>query len=208
MIVTLDGRRLPFEAPGPATLRAILDRVKAEHLDRRLVVEVSLNGKPLVAQDLVEQLDQTPDRDDQIDLGSDAPASLVRSALATMHEQLSLAAQAHRDVAAVLLAGQTRQAVGEFGGLVEVWQNCRTTLVECSRLMNEDWSDKEIDGRSVAAHLNELTARLREIRDAFEARDYVLLGDLLQYEMPDVCTAWASLFAKLADEVVAAPQPA
>ena len=204
MIVTLDGRRLSLDLAGPATLRAILDRVKAAHLESRLVVEVSVNGRPIINDALLDGLDQPAADTDQIDLGSAEPASLVNAALAEMVEQMDLAGAAHRDVAAALQAGRTGEAVGQFGRLLSIWQNSRTTIVECSRLMEQDWSNREIDGRTLTAHLNDLTARLREVRDAFEARDYVLLGDLLQYEMPDVCATWASIFRRLAEDVYVA----
>lgn len=200
MIVTLDGRRLPLEFADSETLRTILDRVKAEHLANRLVVEVSLNGARLVDQALSDRLDEPAGASDQIDLGSDDLASLIQSALATMAEHLSLAGDAHRDVAESLQSGRTGEAVSMFSQVLAIWQNCRTTIVECSRLSGQDWTSKEFDGRTLAAHLNELTARLREIRDAFEARDYVLLGDLLLYEMPEVCMTWASIFRRLAEE--------
>lgn len=200
MIVTLDGRRLPLDLAGPATLRTILDSVKAAHLEARLVVEVSVNGRPLINDALLECLDQPAADGDQIDLGSAETASLVSAALDEMVEQMDLGGAAHRDVAAALQAGRTSEAVGQFGQLLSIWQNSRTTIVECSQLMEQDWSDREIGGQTLAAHLNELTSRLREVRDAFEARDYVLLGDLLQYEMPDVCATWASIFRRLAEE--------
>ncbi len=70
-------------------------------------------------------------------------------------------------------------------------------------ILNCDLGTYEIEGRPVRENFSELAGRLRDVRDAFESRDYVLLADILKYEMPDVCRAWRALILSLSDQVEA-----
>ena len=52
-------------------------------------------------------------------------------------------------------------------------------------------------------HLHDLAAKLREVRDALEARDIVLLADMLRYEIPDTCQTWQGILKDMAANVAA-----
>ena len=38
--------------------------------------------------------------------------------------------------------------------------------------------------------LNDLASKLRELKDAIESRDHVLLGDILRYEFDETLEQW------------------
>jgi hypothetical protein len=58
-----------------------------------------------------------------------------------------------------------------------------------------------IESGTVADCLADLVERLRDLRDALEARDLVLLADLMQYEIPELCKKWKGLLLSLAESV-------
>jgi hypothetical protein len=203
MIVTLDGQRLEADFAAVDTLQALIDRVRVEHLRDRLVVSIAVNGHVLLPEDLDTRLSQPPAAEDQVDLESGDPRAIAADALRHAAEQLAAAGRAQQEVADQLNAGQVAEALGRVGESVCVWQTSQQVIVRCCGLLGEDLTACEYEDRPIREHLSELTEKLRELRDAFEARDMVLLADLLHYEMPSLCETWDALLSHLADGIAA-----
>jgi hypothetical protein len=203
MIVTLDGERLGGSFPAGGTLQALIDQVRGAHLGDRLVVSVAVDGRPLANQELGERLESPLERVEQIDLASADRWQLVADSLREVAEHLGEAGSEQAAIADQLQAGNVCEAITRFGEFLRVWQTCQQTILDCSNLLGQDLTALECAGRSVREHLDGLVDKLRELRDTFEARDMVLLADLVQYEMPDTCRVWQGVLNELADGVAA-----
>lgn len=199
MIVTLDGRRLSGNFESTQLLQALVDAVRRDHLPNRLVVQVSIDGETLLDPILSERLTQPVGGAAQIDLASADPQEIVVAALREAAGQVELAAGAHEEVASELQAGQVAQAIRAYGQLLNVWQVCRDTVKNAGLILNRDLGPLTAAGGTVNEHFTRLSAQLRDVRAAFDSRDFVLLGDILRYEMPDTCRNWNTLLLELAD---------
>lgn len=204
MIVTLDGRRLEGDFADGCTLEALLDQVRGADLDDRLVVSVAVNGKSCGQRELDSSLTQPLGNADQVDLQSGDRYTVSADALRGIAGRLAEIGELQPEVADQLNSGDVVDAVGRIGEVVGVWQASCDAIVQCSGLLGRDLTKEVFDGRSVEASLTELVGRLRELRDALEARDMVLLADLIHYELPELCTTWHDLLTGLADRVVTA----
>lgn len=208
MIVTLDGQRLetPFE-PG-CTLGTVVDQVRDEHLGDRLVVGVALNGQTMVHDDLEINLDRALKGDDQVDLESADRNAVAVDALRAISEQLGSAARLQPLVADQLVGPGAGEAIRQVGDVVEVWNTCTQAIAQCSGLLGRDLTQVVYQDRPMRERLDDLLTKLQELRTALEARDYVLLADLLHYEMPETCQAWQGLLAELAADIQRSAQAA
>lgn len=207
MIVTLDGERLTGSLHADCTLQALIDRIRETHLGNRLVVAVAIDGQPLLGQELSDRLDSPPGEVSQVDLTSADRWQLVADGLREIAERLGKAADEQTVIADELHAGNVSAAVNRFGQFMQEWQTCQRAIAECSGLLGRDLTAVECVGRPVREHLDGLASKLRELRDAFEARDMVLVADLIQFEMPDMCQAWQDILNELAREVAAQASP-
>jgi len=197
MIVTLDGERLKGAFPDE-TLQALVEEVRRARLGDRLVVSVTLDGQLLLDQELTERLNEPVGDVNHVELISADPHELVSSALREVAEQLESAAENEAVVANQLQSGEMPEAAAAFSEFLQVWQACQRTIVGCSGLLGKDLTTMHSGGKPIRAHLDSLTDKLRELRDAFEARDTVLLSDLFQYEMPQTCRTWQDILNELA----------
>lgn len=200
MIVTLDGGRLSGSFP-TQTLQALIDEIRQAHLSDRLIVSVMLDGQQLLDQELTQQLNEPVQEVKHVELISADPRELVSSALREVAEQLESAAENEATVAEQLRSGEMSEAATAFRDFLQVWQACQQTIVNCSGLLGKDLTTMQSGGKPIRAHLDSLTDKLRELRDAFEARDTVLLSDLFQYEMPETCRTWQGILNDLATDV-------
>lgn len=203
MIVTLDGERLSGLFPTGATLQALIDQVRQAHLGDRLVVSVAVDGQELLDEELGERLESPLDGVGQLDLASADRWQLAADSLREVAERLGEAAGDQAAVADQLHAGNVAEAVNRFGEFLQVWQSCQQAILGCSGVLGQDLTALECDGRPVREHLDALADRLRELRDTFEARDMVLLADLVQYELPDTCRVWQGILNELASGLAA-----
>jgi hypothetical protein len=203
MIVTMDGQRVDGElAPGMA-LRDVIDRARTELIPGRLVVSVAVNGVRLAEDELEIHLAQAVTEGDQIDLESGDPQTLAAEALRGVADEIAAAGRRAPQIADQLDRGESAEGVRQISELVQAWQMCNTAIVQCSGLVGCDLTQGQLDGQSMREGLTELVAKLRELRDALEARDLVLLADLLHYEVPAVCETWHGVLIALAAQVQA-----
>lgn len=199
MIVTLDGNRVEQQFDGDGTLQAVIDAVRAEQMPDRLVVGVSLNGQECGDDELAERLTQPVADIEQIDLQSGDPAALGADALHTVADQLKLVAEQQQAIADQLARGEVAEGVTRVGEFVQVWQRVQQVLMQICQLTGRNLLEEQVAGATVNSHLSDVLDRLRELRDALECQDMVLLGDLIQYETPSICNTWHDLLHALAD---------
>jgi hypothetical protein len=203
MIVTLDGQRLETDfAPG-SSLQTLIDHLRGMQSDDRLVVSVAVNGHRYGERDLEDGLTQPLGANDQVDVESGNRCEVAAEALRGIAAQLADAESLQAEIAGQLNSGQVAEAVRRFGEFLQVWQACRTALVQGSGLVGRDLTGESFDGRAVQEYLAELADKLRELRGAFEARDMVLLADLIHYEMPALCQTWHNVLLSLAEGIEA-----
>ncbi|MEP0847628.1 MAG: hypothetical protein HRF50_12530 [Phycisphaerae bacterium] len=201
MLVTLDGRRLDDRFSPAAALHELIDQVRAVHLPDRLVVGVAINGRELIDDELQARLAVPIEAGAQIDLESGDARQVAADALRDSAAQLEAAADEQVQIADTLQAGSTSDAVQQFSAVLDTWHGCRRTLTETAALLRMRLEHTNIGGRPVGEHLVELVNKLRELRDAFDARDFVLLADLLRHEMPGLCRSWAKRLRELAEYI-------
>lgn len=207
MLVTLDGRRLDDRFSPAAALHELIDQVRAVHLPDRLVVGVAINGRELIDDELHARLAAPIEAGAQIDLESGDAGQVAADALRDTAAQLEAAADEQVSIADALQAGSTADAVQQFSAVLGTWHGCRQTLTEAAALLRIRLEHTNLGGRPAGEHLVELVGKLRELRDAFDARDFVLLADLLRHEMPGLCRAWAERLRELAESIAAGAIP-
>ena len=201
MIVTLDGHRLDSDfAPG-CTLMDLIDRVRSQQPEERLIVSVSVNGNRYGENELGAGLARPLAGDEQVDLETEDRCTVAADALRAIAAEIAEAAKSHADIADRLSSGEAAEAIRQIGNFVNVWNSCTAVITQCGGLLGRDLTDAEHGGRNVRDSLAELAGRLRDLRDALEARDTVMLADLMHYEMPGLCETWQDVLTTLASVV-------
>ncbi len=199
MIVTLDGRRLSEPVPTGATLAQIAERVRSVHLNGRVLVGIVLNGERLVSEQLEAGLGAVPAPDCQIDFESSEAEAIVADAFENLVEQLERGGEEARGLTGLLQKGHLAGAAAQFGAFVSLWQDLVRAVAEGGQLLGRNLLEERWEDRTVGERLQELSGRLRELRDAFAARDTVLLADLMEFEMPGQYESWRGIATRLRD---------
>lgn len=202
MTVWLDGVPVQDGPSGEVTLQEVIDAVRPTLPADTLVVAVALDERTLSEADLVQALRTVVPAGTRIDLTTGDRFEVTAAALREMGDQLNCASESLPAIADQLAAGQVAAAMQRLRECLQVWNQCQFAIGQSHRLVGLDVSTIAVDGRPVTTFVDELVAKLREIRDAFTAGDMVLLADLLRYEMPQVCSDWQVVLGVMAERVL------
>lgn len=117
-----------------------------------------------------------------------------RSCLADMSRLLHLVVSSSR-------AGDEAIAAGHFLELIAGLDMLTRAVEVLGAAFGSDFKALEYKGGTVEFHLNGLNSVLMEILGSQERNDWILLGDLLEYELRDHLVMWEEIFAMLETEL-------
>ena len=192
MKILLDDKPFcPEQLPSDATLTQLIEMAKAE-VDGTgsVIVGVRHNDEDVPAERLEEMLPQPVSDFDNLELISGRPKQVVLEALAQVRTAFGETFVSIREAADVLAAGGLADAMTKLAECFGVWAQTHTSVVQGGALVGVDFDSLEIGGRPIVDWLNELSAKLRELKEAIVARDSVLLGDILRYELDETLQQW------------------
>ena len=174
-----------------ATLAQTIDIAKAKLVDTDgMIVGVRCDGEDIPPDRLDEVLPQPLSRYGRVDLISACPREVVVAALRDVRTTLEETFVGVKSSAEALAAGHVSNAMQSLSECLSVWGRAHCSVMESCSLLGLRLDDMEIDGRPIVDWLVGLSDKLRGIKGAIEARDHVLLGDMLRYEMEETLDAW------------------
>ncbi len=96
---------------------------------------------------------------------------------------LKMSQQEFNEISVLLQTGKDKEALGSIIKFSELSQKALRLYPLLENGGYSDISNLEIDGRNITAYYDDLNEILTELIEAFTANDYVLIGDLLEYEV-------------------------
>lgn len=203
MHFALDGREIQAPDDGSNTLVDLVKQARV-HAGGRLVVNVAIDGRELTGDELSAALAREVGSRSRVEFRTADPRELAVEAFQAAREGLSSASDDAGAVAHRINSGDVAGALHDVGRLVNVWRALHQTVIQSGEVCGVDLTRGELESRPVAAHLEDLGARLRELRDALDARDYVLVADFIHYEFPPLCRFWMGACETLAERIASA----
>jgi hypothetical protein len=99
----------------------------------------------------------------------------------------------HKEVAGDLERGQTQRALDRLGGIVSAWEQIQAAYGNLAKMLNLSLHDLPVREMNGEAVLEEFCRQLGEMQMALKNQDFVLLADILQYEMDGAIANWMAL---------------
>ncbi len=194
MAVYLDDEQVQLEGVDLASvLASAKDRLAPSG---RVVVEVHVDGQPVVGDDLDEKQQVDP-LEAELRLYSADPRELAVATLQQVQEKLDDAAEAQLRAAELFQQDQQNEAMAEVGRAVTVWQQLQQAVLTSSQLLDIDFDTKTVDDQSVSQITDGLLGQLRSLREMLSSGDSVALADALAYEWPETVERWDRFIAEM-----------
>jgi hypothetical protein len=151
----------------------------------RIVLEASHNGRTLQPEVLADPPDAPASG--EVRFTSTDPRALVAMTLDDVASALDRSPEAQFEIARTLQSGQIEIALQQLKATIAQWQMVQQALHQ-AHLMLQLPACKS--GPSLAEHeplaptLDSMARELDQVKDALGREDWVLLADLLAYELP------------------------
>ena len=180
------------------TLEQLLRVVQDERCTPgRLIVGVCCDGQDVESDALAAALAKAPSDFERVDIFTSGKESLVVEALTQAATSLEETARQVEQVAALLTEGKEKEGAEVLAGCIAVWQQVHMAIDQSIRMLGIDPNELVVHGEPLLRLLAKPAEVLRQIKEALQSQDFVMLSDVLQYEFGDACEQWLDLIVQL-----------
>ncbi len=189
MALIIDDAEIDTVALGLSTVGSALSHIARE---KRLVTQLLIDGN---TPDLsaMEALRLQPLGERTIFIETASQAELAADALDAMAVETDTAQKLQEEAVELLQKNDTTGALQRLGGCFTIWQSSRETTQKVGELLKIDLDSMLIRNTPLPVVMTKFGEQLRQLRSALEASDYVLLNDMVAYEMVDTAADWRSI---------------
>lgn len=201
----LDGKPLSTDGiEADAKIGTLVERAKTalrENDNDSILLEVICDGDPIDAARLEETLTERVSRFSRFDFVSANRRAVVVESLTASKVSIGDTFELVREAAEQLNAGSVAPGMQRLIDCVEIWSQAHEAMISSGNLLELDLEKLVIADKHVFEWLREPATKLREIRDAIESRDHVMLVDILRYEMDEFLQGWEKMLEAYAEYV-------
>jgi len=208
MEVLVDDR--PYQATGSPdqTLRELANEVctvrEGEGQGQRFVVSLRCDGNEVEKEGIDAVLALPMSQFQRLELHTQPIAPLVASTLAKAIDLLGEAADSRLQTADLLEEGQHNEAMQRFQKLIEAWQQVQQAMVVCGQTLGINLDTLQVNDVVLNDLMESIKTQLNELKAGLENRDFVLVADILRYELDEPLTHWRTILDYLVAQVDAA----
>lgn len=205
MEVTVDGVIIDDTfVEDETTIEDTLKHVQ-DHLcqDDQLVVGVHCNGEDVPAQEMAATLKKPANSFASLAVFTGTRSSLVSSAMKEAATCLTGTEDACRQTATLLTEGKTVEAAQTLGECLRIWQQVHEAVGKSIEMLQLDPSQVQVNDSSLIKLIGQPKEVLLQMKTALLAQDFVLLADILEYELDEVIKNWSSIVQVLEEQAQA-----
>lgn len=180
---------LSTEFPKAKTLSEVIGELEATfQLKGEVICEIQVNGIAISEEDEV-RLGETPVTEiESLIICSSEPARLIDQALASCREFIPHVKQSCIRTSEKLRSTDVAGAQNQF---IETMEGCYWLVDTLRHVRGASKSSATSPGLDQwTAYETKMAAVVRDVVTAYEAKDYVLVADLLEYELSEAVAAW------------------
>ena len=196
MPLLLDDRQpaLPPYLTSDSTLGDHLSWVQTQLPEGRVLTQIRLNEVLLDSAQLAAVRKNTL-ASGILSLTTADRRELALTTLGKLAALVQWLAPQHKEVAATLERGDIQPALNRLQELISAWQQIQSAYANLAKLLEISLAELAVGELKGDTVLQEFCNQLGEIQTALQAKDFVLLADILQYEMDAAVTHWINLLS-------------
>jgi hypothetical protein len=168
--------------------------------EARFVVGLRCNGKPVPQQELASVLQTSASHFDHLEMQTQPVSTLVRSTLDQAIGVLEDSARARQEAADLLASGQNEPAMRELQKFLDAWKQIHQTLMVTTSVLHVDLDNVAVGATRLTDVLESLRIQFTELRGAMSQGDFVVVGDVLRYELTEPLSQLVSCLRQIRDQ--------
>ena len=207
MKLLLNDREVTDAVPENASLGVALMAVQERHIaEDEVISTIMVDDEPLTADLLAEWKNRPVEEFGSVQIEAPKRNLLASQGLRLLSQGLSESNEQRQEIVDHICQARHAQAMDLLTGYLSLWDSIQQSLGSAARLIEVDLDSLEIFESSgndkvkrVADRIHQLSEQLKQLQDALEAQDLVLLGDILEYEFGPLTEDWQQMLEQLAD---------
>ena len=194
MELYLDDQKTETGTNSEATLAEVLNEIKQRLGSAgRIVVDIRCDGTDVTGAEFQETLAQPSSTFTRIDMHSADTRNLVAEALETAGTLLDESTRAAAEVVDLLSAGNVTEALPKLAECCRSWGQVHEGIYNSVVMLGLDVATFTVEGQSLPQILAVPNDQLRQLKEVIEAKDFVLLSDILSYEFSEAIDSWRKI---------------
>jgi hypothetical protein len=194
MRITIDEREEKMKVPLESSLGDILDRIWSERIpDNRVITHIRVNGEELLEDENGIYPDLPGDEIDSLELQTGVSQEMVFRALSDAKDYLGRLNPGIEETAELFRVGDETKAHTQYGQCLD-GINWFIQIVEGARqVVGLDYNKIVFNRVSVQSYVENLEHNIRELWRAQQEEDWIMLSDLLEYELLPMMEGWKEI---------------
>lgn len=206
--VYLDDQSCDPAPPPPATLQELVRRLYPRlNAAGRMIVGIACDHQAVADADIDRVLERPLADFQRVDLTSAPITEVALGALQAAETLFEQARTMQQQVLEHLTEDRADAAIAGLSDCVMAWSMAHQAVVDIVHIMRLDIDNARFGDRPISDILHLVASQLVQVRDSLKVRDYVLLADLLRYEIIPGGSDWQGVIAALRTQIGAAPPP-
>lgn len=211
MTAFLDGIEIPSHRLAPGlTAGELINRLQTQLRETGEMILVVACDREEVPPNGLDQVMALPVSSiDRLDMISGRPEEVVLEALEQTRASLANSLSVVRRSADDLLSGKVEEGMVRLVSCVETWADVHEAVTQGGALVHINFDQTVLESRDIRGCLNDIHAKLHEIKEAAVSGDHLLLCDILRYETNETLRNWETMLDNVIEQVKQlAEQPA
>lgn len=202
MEVLIDGRPYTGELAGATLQDVLVDLMSKATEDDRAMRELLVNGRPYVEKEMGRATEIPRERLERLEVETIPARELALVFLGDAHNYLDSIRQATAKVAELFRVSDEQEANEHYLATLESLHLFLQVLQSSRMTLDLDFSRVDNQGVSAEERLERLLALIKDMLTAQEEEDWVLLADILQYDLTPELDAWQVIMPALREQVL------
>lgn len=161
--------------------------------EKRMVVHVVCDGAPVAPDRLDQVLADAPGQYSKIELQTQPLRVLVHATLAQAVKVFEDISAKRETIADALEAGEQNDAMQQLRDLFGTWKQVQDCLAASVAALGLSTDQLATEAGTLEEVLDSVKTQLTELKDAMNGSDFVVVGDILRYELEEPFQQWLAL---------------
>lgn len=202
MEVYVDNESYTPAEPLPETIDELVAQIKLQLADRdRIIVTIRCDDEPVEEQGIDAVMTQPPTQYQRLDFVTAGLAELAIGAMEASQAVLRETRLKQDQAIELLSQDQNGPAVSALAECIAGWSQSHETVIKTISLLGIDIDHLTHDGKQILDILNEVAHQLTQLKECLQTGDFVLLNDLLQYEIAPWFDQWEGMVESITTEI-------
>jgi len=202
MEIFLDNQPVEMGSPLPDSVDGLVARFRSElAAQNRMIVTIRCNQQDVPDNRINEVLQHKPEQYARLDFITENITRLAMGALEAAKELLAESRNPQAQLITHLANDQIEPALEQMAACVTAWAQAHFSVVQIVQLLNLDINDLTYHNMKVVDILNQVAKQLEQLKQCLEAKDYILLNDVIQYEIAPSFDRWEGLIDTIRGQI-------